>query len=98
MRTYKGHITSLKENEVFCFGSNTQGRHGRGTALIAITKFGAIYGQPSGIQGKSYGIVTTDITKKYRPSVNRSVVISEIKGLYKFAMLNPELDFLIRFQ
>ena len=35
MKTYQGHITSLKPNEVFTFGSNTGGFHGAGAAGYA---------------------------------------------------------------
>ena len=42
--TYSGTITRLEQNQIFVFGSNTQGRHGKGAALTARTKFGAIYG------------------------------------------------------
>ena len=35
------NITSLKPNEIFVFGSNTEGRHGLGAALTAKQKFGA---------------------------------------------------------
>jgi hypothetical protein len=47
----------------FVFGSNTQGRHGKGAALTARTVFGATYGQSEGKQGRSYAIVTKDLTK-----------------------------------
>lgn len=61
---YKGIITELPENGIFVFGSNTQGRHGKGAALLAKNKFGAIYGQAKGLQGQSYAIITKDLTKK----------------------------------
>lgn len=51
-------ITELKPNEVFVFGSNLEGAHGGGAALIALRKFGAIWGQGNGMQGQSYGIPT----------------------------------------
>jgi len=35
MNTYKGHITTLKDNEVFVFGANLQGFHGAGSAGYA---------------------------------------------------------------
>ena len=44
------NITSLKPNEIFVFGSNTEGRHGSGTAKIAMDKFGAKYGQAEGFR------------------------------------------------
>ena len=60
------NITSLKPNEIFVFGSNTEGRHGSGTAKIAMDKFGAKYGQAEGLQGQSYAIVTKDLSKGKR--------------------------------
>ena len=45
-------------NEIFVFGSNTAGRHGKGAALTARKKYGAIYGQGYGLQGQSFAIPT----------------------------------------
>lgn len=45
---------------VFVFGSNLAGRHGKGAALHARNHHGAIYGQGVGLQGCSYGIPTKD--------------------------------------
>jgi hypothetical protein len=61
------HIKDLKENEIFVFGSNRQGRHGKGSALTARNKFGAIYGQSEGLQGQSYAIITKELRKEYQP-------------------------------
>ena len=47
-------------NEIFVFGSNLAGRHGKGAAAVARLYFGAIYGQGEGLQGKSYAIPTKD--------------------------------------
>ncbi|SRR5574344_1487006 len=52
------YITTLASNEIFVFGSNLAGRHGGGAARTAIDKFGAIWGQGVGLQGKSYAIPT----------------------------------------
>jgi len=65
-------ITSLKSNEVFVFGSNLSGRHGKGAAKTALA-WGAKWGQASGIQGKTYGIPTKDA------SIRRTLTIKEIK-------------------
>ena len=51
-------IRDLKPNEVFVFGSNLSGSHGGGAALVALRKFGAVWGQGVGMQGQSYGIPT----------------------------------------
>jgi len=98
MKTYKGFITSLKPNQIFVFGSNTEGKHGGGTAKIAMDKFGAIYGQARGLQGQSYAIVTKDLTKSIHPSRTTAQVKEEIVGLYKFALDHPNLEFLIAYR
>ena len=36
IKTYEGYVTSLEEHQVFCYGSNPEGRHGAGTARIAL--------------------------------------------------------------
>lgn len=51
-------IGSLATDEVFVFGSNLAGHHGGGAARTAMEKFGAIYGQGTGLQGQSYAIPT----------------------------------------
>ena len=51
-------ITTLADDVVFVFGSNVEGLHGGGAALLAYERFGAIWGQGTGLQGKSYGIPT----------------------------------------
>ena len=51
-------ITELGDNQIFVFGSNLAGKHNGGGARIAVEKFGAVYGQAVGIQGKSYAIPT----------------------------------------
>lgn len=49
-----------QHGEVFVFGSNLAGRHGKGSAEIAKSRFGAIYGKGVGRQGASYAIPTKD--------------------------------------
>lgn len=51
-------IETLKDDEIFVFGSNLAGRHGGGAARVARNHFGAIQGQGVGLQGKSYAIPT----------------------------------------
>lgn len=52
------YIKELGPEEVFVFGSNVLGKHNGGAALYAVEHFGAIDGQPEGIQGQSYAIPT----------------------------------------
>ena len=65
------NITSIVENEVFVFGSNLSGRHGKGAAKTALG-WGAKWGQAAGIQGKTYGIPTKDA------AIRRTLTIKEI--------------------
>ena len=97
-KTYSGFIHYLNEDQIFVFGSNTQGRHGKGAALTARLRFGAIYGNPEGIQGKSFAIITKDLTKKTHPSRTTAQVISQIEKLYKYAALHPEKEFVIAYK
>jgi hypothetical protein len=56
------NISTLLENEVFCYGSNESGFHGAGAAKVAMDKFGAVYGHGIGFSPnlKTYGIPTKD--------------------------------------
>ena len=83
-KTYKDFITQLKDNQIFVFGSNTQGRHGKGAALLARNKFGAIYGQAEGPQGQSYAIITKDLKKS-------------VHSLYEYARNKPDKEFLVAY-
>lgn len=86
MKTYKGLITKLEPNQIFVFGSNPQGRHGKGAALWARQNAGAIYGQGEGLQGQSYAIITKDLTKSVHPSISSYSIIGAIKELYAYCL------------
>lgn len=85
-------VTQLKENQVFVFGSNLAGRHGRGAALAALRKFGAVYGQGEGLQGQSYGIPTKDKLIRTLPITS---VKSHIERFIKFAKVNLQQEFIV---
>lgn len=51
-------IVSLRPHEVFVFGSNRAGRHGRGAAAEAVRRYGARYGVGEGLVGQSYALPT----------------------------------------
>lgn len=86
------YIEHLENNEIFVFGSNLSGRHGRGAAKTAL-KFGAIYGKAEGIQGNSYAIPTVN---KY---INGPLPLKEIQiyvnNFYEYAKEHQEYIFLI---
>lgn len=87
------HITKLEPNEIFVFGSNGRGVHGKGAAKVAMS-FGAVYGQAQGKQGQTYAIITK---KDWR--VMRSSTLQEIQDGLKvfmtYAKQHPELTFLV---
>ncbi len=53
--------SSMGADDVFVFGSNTEGKHGGGAAREAVDYYEAEYGNPKGMQGRSYAIVTKDL-------------------------------------
>ena len=87
------HITKLEPNEIFVFGSNGKGVHGKGAAKQAMS-FGAVYGQAQGRQGSTYAIITK---KDWR--IMKSSTLKEIQDSLKVFMLyakqHPELVFLV---
>lgn len=91
-RITASNITVLKENEIFVFGSNLSGRHGKGAAKIALG-WGAKWGQAKGLQGRTYGIPTKNF------SITKTLCVSEIKvfvdEFIDFAKQNKNLIFLV---
>ena len=55
--------------EIFVFGSNLAGRHGKGAALHARKHYGAVYGQATGRQGDSYATVSYTHLDVYKRQV-----------------------------
>ena len=109
-KTFTGFITELKPNQIFVFGSNPEGRHGAGTAYIAVTKYGAQYGFGRGLKGQTYGLVTTNLSKNYtepatgilyRDTCGRSVtkeqIVANIRDLYTVAQGMADKEFLIAY-
>ncbi len=86
-RITNNRIEELKPGEIFVFGSNLEGAHGGGAALLAYRKWGAIWGQGTGLQGKTYGIPTMHGgPEDIRPYVDEFI---------RFAITHPELTFLV---
>lgn len=76
--------------EIFVFGSNLAGRHGKGAALDAVRHYGAIYGQGVGLQGRSYAIPTKGRTLARLPLGAIRYYVTEF---LIFAVEHPELEF-----
>lgn len=78
--------------QIFVFGSNRQGRHGKGAALEAKLSHGAINGQPRGLQGSSYAIVTKEL-RVQEPPVDLDEIAMEVRLLLQLAKAHPEIRF-----
>ncbi|WP_017314073.1 A1S_2505 family phage non-structural protein [Mastigocladopsis repens] len=86
-------ITKLGENQIFVFGSNTEGKHGAGGALFARQHCDAQYGNPQGLQGRSWGIITKDLSKG-KCSIPLPQIKYQISEVINYAAAHPELEFL----
>jgi len=75
---------------IFVFGSNLGGRHGKGAALSALQHHGAIYGQGIGLQGSSYAIPTKDAKLQTLPLDEIQTHVDEFLA---FARANPQVRF-----
>lgn len=92
MKTTPDNITVLVPGQIFVYGSNLAGIHGRGAAFTASHKFGALRGQGRGLAGQSYGIPT----KGYRlETLKLSEISRYVDEFLKFATAHPELEFLV---
>lgn len=79
------NITELKSNEIFVFGSNLAGSHGGGAAWLAHERFGAVWGQGVGLQGRSYGIPTMHGgVETIQPYVDEFIAFAEEHKEYTF--------------
>lgn len=76
--------------QIFVFGSNLAGRHGKGAALCARQKHGAVYGQGVGLQGCSYGIPTKDKNLQTLPLNEIQYYVEEF---IHFTKVKPEWQF-----
>lgn len=93
-------ITDLKENEIFCFGSNTSGRHGAGAAKLALEKFGAVYGKGKGMAGQTYAIPTREFFNNNNKqwelrTLPLTVISGHINDFLNLASVHKELNFLV---
>jgi hypothetical protein len=92
LKNGSGEDRELDADEIFVFGSNEAGRHGKGAALWARRNRGAVYGQARGLQGRSYGIPTKDRWLNTRPL---DKIESDVRAFLVFAMQHPELKFYV---
>lgn len=78
-------------SEIFVFGSNLRGAHGKGAALAAVKEHGAVYGVGEGRMGNSYALPT----KGHRIETLSldQIRIRSVHNFLSYARLHPELTF-----
>jgi hypothetical protein len=92
LRITSPNIVKLLPDQIFVFGSNQAGKHGKGAAKQALT-WGAIWGQAEGLQGRTYGIPTKP--KDLRVSLSIPQIKPYVDRFTEFAHLHPEYNFLV---
>ena len=84
-------VESLAPGEVFVFGSNILGYHNGGAARKAKRDFGAVWGQPEGLQGQSYAIPVDS----GKGAMDIAQIKSSIERFITFAKSHSEFVFLV---
>lgn len=102
MKSYEGNIVPEKDT-IFVFGSNPEGRHGAGSARVAVKQFNAEYGNGEGLQGDAYALPTTELRSwlhdKNSPySMGRETIIENIKKMYECANEHPDKKFKVAYR
>ena len=95
MKVYDGNIEP-DDNTIFVFGSNPEGRHGAGSALVAVKYFGAKYGQGEGLQGQSYALPTTILGVVNKMTLDE--ITENVRKMYACALEHPDKDFKVAYR
>lgn len=80
------------QDQIFVFGSNEQGRHGKGAALTARSYYGAVQGKGEGLQGKSYAIPTK--SSPYE-TLSLPYIKDYVNTFIEFAKKRSDLNFYV---
>lgn len=91
-RRTTGYVKRLKPSEIFVFGSNLSGVHGKGAAKQAL-QWGAKIGIEVGMVGSTYAIPTKDVN--VRKTLSRKVIERYVDEFIEFAKDHPNLTFLV---
>lgn len=87
-----GFMGPLGRPVVFVFGSNREGRHGKGAALAAQRYHGAARGVAEGPTGRAYAITTKEL-RPGQPSVTLADIGAGITKFLTYARQHPGTDF-----
>ena len=84
--------TLNRRNQIFVFGSNLSGRHGKGAARRAFQMYGAEYGVAIGHINQCYAIPTKDTELK---PLELFQIDEFVKQFLAYSTSHPELEFYI---
>lgn len=76
--------------DIFVFGSNLAGRHGKGSALEAARNHGAVHGVGVGPRGASYAIPTKDARLRTLPL---RIIDYHVQDFLRWAASHPNDTF-----
>ena len=82
----------MGKEHIFVFGSNRQGRHGKGAANYAMRHYGAKMGVGEGYQGMSYAIPTKETPYE---TLTLPEIKNHVDAFLVFASFNKEKTFLL---
>lgn len=80
------------KDQYFVFGSNLRGAHGAGAARHAVDHYGAEYGNPIGLQGRSYALPTKD---RYIKTLPINDIVRYIQIFKQFTLDQPNKEFFV---
>ena len=87
------NINSIdNSDEIFVFGSNLRGRHGKGAALQALNMYGAKEGVGIGPSGNTYAIPTKDSSLRV---LFLKDIAYYVNGFIEYAKMNCNYHFLV---
>lgn len=78
--------------DIFVFGSNLAGRHGKGAAIAARREYGAEYGVGEGRTGNAYAIPTKDHSLN---TLSLARIQIYVNRFIEYANSHPELNFIV---
>lgn len=86
------HPHQCQPGEIFVFGSNEAGYHGKGAAQTAMQRYGAVWGVGFGHQGESFAIPTKDRDIR---SLRLWAINNHVHWFIDYAKTNPEFRFFV---
>lgn len=79
-------MAPVAESEIFVFGSNLKGRHGKGAALTAMKQYGAEYGVGEGFTGRCYALPTRNANQVGEKAEVTTLTLAEVRKHIKVFM------------